>query len=446
MAAPPKYKTYKKQVKLGAGQQLHYTPGKGYWAGPKIGPTGAPPKPIDPFAPLSPAVLGTQATTQANAALAPEKAEVERQRAIAAQRAKNDQAAMLGLASTVAEMQKGLVPGAAAPYAAAAGQIGDLAQGFSAGVAERLAAGQGANAEFAAGQGAQATPAVDPTAVKDVTYGLGGFVPGASLAAQGAAAGAWAQSVPAITAAALKGDYQRALFEAKSQDDEYAQQLIATAAKFPQLRDAALQELRTYELQKGQAALDKRQVGLQERAQDLYERQFGEVKRQNRVEDVYRMGQLQLETLKAQQAVQEAADKGRLPNATLSKVYGYVVDGNGQPILQGGKKIKVVNSTANKGKGKDGAQAKAQAFRETAASMDEFINATFKEDGFWLEEFDPSRRNSAYQRGRARLMKRFWPEVRSYSTAAGRSKLRAEFGRLVDAVLAAQGIVPRGGK
>lgn len=364
MAAPPKYKTYKKQVKLGAGQQLHFTPGKGYWAGPKIGPTGAPPKPIDPFAPLSPAVLGTQATTQANAALAPEKAEIERQRALAAARAKADQGAMLGLATTVAEMQKGLVPGAAAPYAAAAGQIGDLAQGFSAGVAERLAAGQGANAEFAAGQGAQATPAVDPTAVKDVAYGLGGFVPGAALAAQGAAAGAYAAAIPAITSLALAGDYKKALFEAASQDDEYAQQLIQVAAKFPDMRNQALEALRKYEMDKAGYKLDVRQQAVQERAQSLYERQFNETARGNRVEEKQtqqeinlRKSQLQLDRQKLQldsaQAVvdaQEAIAEGRQIDASASKVLGYIVDKQGREVLgKNGKRIRVKPTAAGSG-------------------------------------------------------------------------------------------------
>lgn len=364
MDAPPKYKTYKKQVNLGSGQQLHFTPGKGYWAGPKIGPTGAPPKPIDPFAPTPPAMLDTQATAQANAALAPEKAEVERQRALAAARAKADQSALSGLAVTVADMQRGLVPGAAAPYADAAGQIGDLAQGFSAGVAERLAAGQGANAEFAASQGAQATPAVDPTAVKDVMYGLGGFVPGASLAAQGAAAGAYAAAIPAITSLALAGDYKKALFEAASQDDEYAQQLIQVAAKFPDMRNQALEALRKYEMDKAGYKLDVRQQAVQERAQSLYERQFNETARGNRVEEKQtqqeinlRKSQLQLDRQKLQldsaQAVvdaQEAIAEGRQIDASASKVLGYIVDKQGREVLgKNGRRIRVSAVATGKG-------------------------------------------------------------------------------------------------
>lgn len=364
MAAPPKYKTYKKQVKLGAGQQLHFTPGKGYWAGPKIGPTGAPPRPVDPFAPVAPAVLGTQATAQANAALAPEKAEIERQRQIAAQRAKNDQGAMLGLASTVAEMQKGLVPGAAAPYADAAAQIGDLAQGFSSGVAARLAEGQGANAEFAATQGAQATPAVDPTAVKDVMYGMGGFVPGAALAAQGAAAGAHAATIPAITALALAGDYKKALYEAASQDDQYAQQLIQVAAKFPDMRNQALEALRKHEMDKAGYKLDVRQQAVQERAQSLYEKQYGETTRSNKADEklardrlALEKSQLQLDRQKLQldsiEAVADAQaeiDKGRQIDASASKVLGYIVDKQGREVLdKSGRRIRVKATASGSG-------------------------------------------------------------------------------------------------
>lgn len=349
MAAPPKYKTYKKNVKLAPGQQLHYTEGKGYWAGPKVGPTGAPPRPVDPFAPVAPAVLGTQATAQANAALAPEKAEIERQRGIAADRAKSDQAALQGLALTVADMQKGLVPGVQGSYSGAAAEIGDLAQGFSSGVAARLAEGQGANAEFAASQGAQATPAVDPTGVKDVLYGMGGFVPGASLAAQGAAAGAHAAAIPAITGLALAGDYKRALYEAASQDDEYAQQLIQVAAKFPEQRQQALEALRKHEIDKANYKLDVRQQAVQERAQTLYERQFGETTRSNKADEALRRAQLtidkqklQLDTAQAVADAQEAIADGRQIDASASEVLGYIVDKQGREVLnKQGKRIRV---------------------------------------------------------------------------------------------------------
>ena len=355
MAAPAKYRTYKKQVKLGPGQQLHFTEGKGYWAGPRVA-AGRPPAPIDPFAPTPPAALATAATAQANAALSPEKAEIERQRALAAARAKSDQEALSGLAVTVADMQKGIVPGASEPYAAAAGQIGDLARGFSSGVAERLAAGQGANAEFAASQGAEATPAVDPTAVKDVLYGMGGFVPGASLAAQGAAAGAHAAAIPAITAAALAGDFKRALYEATSQDDEYAQQLIVTAAKFPNLRDQALEALRKHEIEKANYKIDLRQQAVQERAQTLYERQFDEARRSNKVDESIKKAQLQLDRQKLQldsaeavAAAQEAIAEGRQIDASASKVLGYIVDKQGREVLdKSGRRINV-KETPGKG-------------------------------------------------------------------------------------------------
>lgn len=347
--AKPRYFTYKKQVKLAPGQKIAARPA---------------PRPVDPFAPLAPAALGAAATAQATAALAPEKAEIERQRGLAGDRAKADQAAMLGLAATVAEMQKGLVPGAAAPYTAAAGQIGDLAQGFSAAVAERLAAGQGANAEFAASQGAQADPAVDPTAVKDVLYGMGGFVPGASLAAQGAAAGAFAAAVPAITAAALAGDYRKALFEARAQDDEYAQQLITTAAKFPSLRDQALEALRKHEMDKAGYKLDVRQQAVQERAQSLYEKQYGETVRSNKTDEqlereriALQRSQLQLDRKKLQldsaeavAAAQEAIAEGRQIDASASKVLGYIVDKQGREVLdKNGRRIRVKETAGGKG-------------------------------------------------------------------------------------------------
>ncbi len=473
MATTPKYFTYLKEaVKAkkasGSNPMVRFQEGKGYWLTPRGAQTRAPKPPppgVDPVTglplrALTAAQINVQAGRQATSALAPERAEIERQRGIAAGRAKADQAAMLGLGVVTAEMQKGLVPGVQGAYSGAAAEIAGLAQGFSGAMGERMSAGQQASVDFAKSQGqdvGQLGPNVQDA--QNVSYGLGGFIPGSSLAAQGAAAGAHAAAIPAITALALKGDYQRALFEARSQDDEYAQQLIAVASKYPQYRDEALQELRNYELQKGDMRLkgkaslrDDRQVAIQERAQSLYERQFGETQVQNQVENAqtavenaYRFGQLQLETKKAQAAVEKAAAAGRQPNSSLSKLYGYIVDANGQPILSGGKKIKVVNSTANKpGPKGEGAQARAEAFRETTANMDSFVRDTFKDKYGWLPDFDPAKQpgNSAYRRARARLVKRYWPDVRTYATAAGRTKLRAEFGRLVDAVLASHGIAP----
>ncbi len=364
-------KRLKGAVKLAPGQTLHFTPGRGYWAGPKKGP-----RPVNPLAPLSTRQLNTQAGQQATAGLAPERAEIERQRAIAAGRAKADQAAMLGLGVVTAEMQRGLVPGVQGAYSNAAAQTGQLAQGFSSGVQERLAAGQQESQAFAASQG-QDVGQIGPNTgdVKDVLYGLGGFIPGSSLAAQGAAAGAHAAAIPAITALALKGDYQRALFEARSQDDEFAQQMIQVATKYPGLRNQALEALRKHEMDKRGARLDQRQQTVQERAQRLLERQFNEDTRAGMVDErldrdkfttdtklakrqlTIDKQQLQLDTKEAKADLQQSIAEGRQVDASASKVLGYIVDKQGREVLdKNGRRIPVKEATS-RGKGGRGGTA-----------------------------------------------------------------------------------------
>jgi hypothetical protein len=308
-----------------------------------------------------PATIEQQAATMATSALAFEKAEIERQRALAAARAERDRMALTGLASAAAQMQQGIGPGIQGAYGAAAGQVGDLAKGFTGALADRMGAGQEASVAAAQAQGAPVGalgPNVD--AQRDVMYGLGGYIPGADLARQGAAAATWGQGLPSITAAALSGDFRRAMHEAAAQDDEYAQQLIQHAAKFPAERDRALEELRGYELEKKKFAFDQqqatrehglnvRQVGIQERAQGLYEKQFGEEVRSTRVKEKLAAHELILEGQKLAldrkeyvADVKNAAKKGRQIDASASKVYGFIVDKQGNFVLdKKGRKIKV---------------------------------------------------------------------------------------------------------
>lgn len=361
-------KLYKKNVKLGPGQVIHYQNGR-YFAGPPVVAPG--------MAATPESVLQKQAGAQATAALAPETAEIERQRALAAQRAKGDQAALTGLAQASAEMQKGIGPGMQQGFQNAATEIGDLAKGFSGALADRVATGNSDAVAFAQSQGAPVDKlGPDAAALGNTVYGLNGFIPGASLVEQGASANAWGQALPSITAAALRGDYTRAMAEAHAQDDQYAQQLIVTAAKYPQLRNDALTALRDYEMKKAglradqsAAAENKRQFNasnaIQKRAQALYEKQFGETKKQNAAMNTYRVGELVVANKRAQAQLINATRKGTKIDAAASKVVGHVVDVNGNDVLgKNGKPIPVVPTgnksvTGNRSKALSDARVKA---------------------------------------------------------------------------------------
>jgi hypothetical protein len=364
------YKTYKKNVKLAPGQALHYTAGKGYWAGPKTAPgRPAPPRPVDPFAPIPAAQLEQRATQMAAAQLAPERAEIERQRAIAAAAARGDRSEIMGLAQAVHGMTAGIGPAAQAAYSQGAAQLGAMAEGVGQGFGSRLTELGGDATAFAQSQGAPvAGVGPDVGAMQAVNTGLNGVVPGASMLAQGAAAGAWGAGLGAITAAAMRGDYARAMYEAKVDDDRYAQQLIQTAAKSPELRNQALEALRDYEMKKASFKLDQTQqaaqLRIQDRAQTLYERQFGEEVRSNQVgEQIKRTDQAlearslmldgakyELDTKEHAARVKQAQAKGRQIDAAASKVYGFIVDKQGNFVLDGkGRKIKVKQASTGSG-------------------------------------------------------------------------------------------------
>lgn len=340
--------------------------------------TAGRPVPVNPWAATSQEDIDAQATSRANSALLPERQMIERQRALAAARSLADQSAIMGLGQAAGQMLQGIGPAMQQGYQQAAGEIGGLAQGFSGELAGRMAQGAGANADFAQAQGQVAGQGPDPTAMKDVSYGLGGFIPGTSFEEQGAAAGAWGAQQKGVTALQMRDDLERALAQGKIDDQQFESQLVELAGKFPELRDAALDSLWKREIDKlgarldigkqaedtrhtkVQEGLDRRQVKVQEQAQTLYGKQFGETVAHNKAGEAHaRAGEaqgwesLRIQDTKQKAAVRAAAAAGRMPDASLSKVYGHVVDSHGHAITDAkGNQIKV-KSTA---KGKAAAQ------------------------------------------------------------------------------------------
>lgn len=381
-----KFSTYANQVSLSPGEQLHFQPGKGYFAGPKIGhpaqvnpapdlvsengrwtriapkapaPTPPPPitphvavrPPVDPYAPRTQAQIDAEAAKQAHAALDPQTAEVQRQADLAARRAAADELALKGFTGAAAEMLKGLGEKMSAPYTAAAGEVGDLARGFTGGIADRMSAGEGANEDFARSQGVDYSSTADPAAQGNVGYDLNGFIPGASLAKQGAAAGAFGASLPAVQEAAGLSDFRRRQAESVQEQGDYAQQMIALAKQFPQLRDEAMKALQQYEIDKANyretrrvnsanianAAADNRR---QERALRDNERAAGLNAKtdaaKTAAEYTYKYAALRLRSQEDATKIKQAQAEGHRIDAAASKVVGHVVykDGSEDPSIK----------------------------------------------------------------------------------------------------------------
>lgn len=352
------------------------------------------PQPASAIAPLTAAQLASQANSRVNAEMAAQAAPIESARARAAAQALADQGAIQASGDAAARLLAGVGPAAQAAYSGAAGDVGSLASGFSAGSQARVAAGQDANTDFTQKQGGTATPTVDTTALHDTLYGLGGYVPGASLAAQGAAAGAYGAALPGIQAMQTVEDQHSARAAAAQQDQQYEQQLIDLAAKRPDLKNQIVDQLYQLELNKLNARLsiqdqalqtqnqrfnqrearitdrlNARSAARQDAAQALNEAQFAYQQQQDAAQIAYQRQQdaaanqlaqeklaadLQISSQKQRADAQKAANAGAQVDPSASKAVGYLVDQFGTPILdRKGKRIAVTN-TGGSGAGKTG--------------------------------------------------------------------------------------------
>lgn len=256
-------------------------------------------------------------------------------------------------------------------YDLATKEIGGLGANYSDAMKARIQAAQGASADFASTQGAPAAPpAVDAQALADTAYHGGAAIPGSSLAAQGAietSVNTELGGIPLLQAGR----------DTRQTEQDYEKQLLDLARQRPELTDKIAQQLFENELAK-QGARIKQQ------AQSLYSSQFGETARHHKATERAATRRNQLSYQKMVQSHQDAIDKatreGRQPNASLSRAYGYIVDKNGHPILDGrGKKIPVAKTGGTKA-AKDKAAAQygkavgeaSNMFKDAHPGKDEF--------------------------------------------------------------------------
>src|SRR5262245_43532576 len=440
---------YSQNVSLNPGEQLHFKPGRGYYAGPaaqgygpgvgtgnygyatggplrvsrkttpKRGPgvgtgnygyntggplvvtdrhgrvianTGKPVRPtrprprapIDPYGALTNAQLQARAEAIARGQLKPELGEIRRQQAEAARQAAARQAAIQGFSTAAAGIEKGIAPAVSQGYSAATQDIGDLSQGMSQGIRADLAQTQAADEAFAASQGQTAADEISGQGLGDTVQALTGLFPGQSLAARGAAATTEAAGIPQIQLKAGRQELQAAMATAKQQNDDYAQQLIKTAAQFPGLKAQALQTLNLYELDKADYREKIREYnlnyGLQMRAEMASEAAaLGKnapkpLTPAQKAEFRYKYAAL---AFRKQQDINKAKASGKQIDTAASKLMGYVVYKDGSSD----KSIKVAQTGAGSNKAKanrnkDMAKASSLAYTTAKSLIGTPIQAT----------------------------------------------------------------------
>jgi hypothetical protein len=300
------------------------------------------PYPKSPLAPWGQGLINQEADKRVGAVLNPQEAAARRSTA-------SSVAAIQGTADAARGMLAGIPGRTQQIYKDATAELGGLGAGLSGHLKEEQAAEAAKAAEFAASQGAPA-PAAAPDYENAVVYG-GAVIPGGNLASQGAAQASEATRLPAVFALRDQEDVRQAASKG-------AQALADLEAQRPELHDKIMDTLYSLEMEKLKGRQTQQGLNIQTRAQALYEKNFGERVRHNVQGERTARARVDVSTksynLRVKEhsdAMDKAAAEGRQPNASLSKVYGYVVDDNGVPIKNNkGKNIPVVQS-GSKGKG-----------------------------------------------------------------------------------------------
>lgn len=382
---PIRYQTYKKNVRTPSGFTLGFTPDRGYYAKPtrpSIAPRGMPtPSTPDPYAPLTNAQMEEQARKRSQDTVDTQTRAIQALQDAYDRQQEQRRQAYVQLSGAAAEMAGRLGPAGQAAFNSGARELSDLAAPLSEDVRANLMQSETGNRQFVEGQVPGADPSKAPNAdnLKDVIYGTGAAIPGTSLIEQGSAFAQWGAKQPGIMVG--YGIEQLRVLDAQIEDKdaEYRDQIRQVIDRFPELRDQALEDLKKWEIDKANYKLSLRQQAVQERAQKLYEKQFGEKTKQQGVSNKQAQARIDISRRNAdaserrlQQQIKEAEKKGHKVDASASRLLQHLVDVYGRPILDAnGKLIPVTATSSGNPKSRDN-RSKAL----TQASQDAYKSAS----------------------------------------------------------------------
>jgi hypothetical protein len=223
-------------------------------------------RPINPLAPLTPAQIRAQASAELAALLLPGRQEVARSRKRLQQQAADEARRAQGLSQALAELQRGVGPATNQAYQAAATTQGGLAQGFTGAMRSSAEADAKAAGELLTRLGA---PTAQINQVQNVgqgaadhAYALGGYIPGQSLAREGAAFSAAQNQLPATTLGRGQqqiGSIEKARRDRERELDDSLRELMD---KVPGLRGQITQRLLQNEQAKAATQTQRDYLGL----------------------------------------------------------------------------------------------------------------------------------------------------------------------------------------
>lgn len=201
--------------------------------------------------PMTAAQMDAWAATQAQNDLAAAQAGLDTERARAEREAQAQQALIQRLTADLGGVVAPIGANMQGAYQQAAQAQGALAQGFSGAMEQTAQAEAARNAADLAkwgGSVAAGDVAQQSMGASDPLYGTGGFLPGASLAQQGASWGAYGASLPGVVARMGQQDAGNVASSYAELQRELADRAAELSAKLPQLRAQYLERVQATEL------------------------------------------------------------------------------------------------------------------------------------------------------------------------------------------------------
>lgn len=199
----------------------------------------APPPPFPGY--LTPAQQTAQITSDVSASLLPQQQAIKDAQAQDAATAAQQQQAVQGYYSALAQILQNAAPQVSAGYQQAAGNDAAFSKGFTDGLAhvQTQAGQQNQQVENVAGstpgQATDIANAIGGQGVLDALYNATGYQPATNLAQQGAAAGAAASALPAVAGGLGGQAIQQLGNQEQANQSAFGQQLAALAAQTPSL-------------------------------------------------------------------------------------------------------------------------------------------------------------------------------------------------------------------
>lgn len=288
------------------------------------------------LATLTPDLL-KQARAIAAQELAAAQAPIDARAAEAARTSASHGDLIKGLAEGLAGVLGDIAPRVSGAYDTAATRQATFAKGLSDGLRMKSEGAAGETNAFLDTIGAPAGQHVSPdsaVAAGDTLYGLGGYIPASDLNREGAAFGAAAEALPGYARLRGQEDFTSNLFAGDQQQRTFDDQIATLAAGKPKLVNDLYSQLEGMRVQKRAADVNQAIAIAQ---------LTGEVTPQA-------AALLGIPKGTKTAAAKAAAASSTKPDASLSRLFGYVVNSDGQPLLSDGKLVSVGDQAASEPK------------------------------------------------------------------------------------------------